>query len=235
MRYPTLAAWAQAKENDQHSKVRELLPRLDWHALWEAEDEEEWLLYPLIPARRLIALFSAAKVGKSLLMLEIAAALSTGKKVLDYGPTQRNRVLYIDFENDPRGDVRTRLQDMGYEPGELDYLDYLSFPSLSYLDSAIGASELLAAVEAYGPALVIIDTISRAVGGEENDNDTWLNFYKHTGLMLKQQRVALIRLDHSGKDEGKGQRGGSAKSGDVDAIWTLTVVAKERFRLECTS
>jgi hypothetical protein len=28
--------------------------------------------------------------------------------------------------------------------------------------------------------VVVIDTISRAVGGEENDNDTWLNFYQYT-------------------------------------------------------
>ena len=234
MRYPTLEDWAQARDNDQHSKVRELLPRLDWHSLWEQEDEEEWLLYPLIPARRLIALFSAAKVGKSLLMLEIAAALSTGKKVLGHDPGRRVRVLYVDFENDPRGDVRTRLQDMGYGPADLDRLDYLSFPSLPYLDSEMGAASLLAAVEAYGPELVVIDTISRAVKGEENDNDTWLNLYKHTGLTLKKAKVAMIRLDHTGKDETKGQRGGSAKSGDVDAIWKLsTEVKDERYLLTC--
>jgi hypothetical protein len=168
-------------------------------------------------------------------MLEIAAALSTGKKVLGHDPGKRVRILYVDFENDPRGDVRTRLQDMGYEPGDLDYLDYLSFPSLPYLDSESGASALLAAVEAYLPELVVIDTISRAVQGEENDNNTWLNLYRYTGLALKQAKVAMIRLDHTGKDETKGQRGGSAKSGDVDAIWKLTTVVKdERFQLVCT-
>jgi hypothetical protein len=40
--------------------------------------------------------------------------------------------------------------------------------------------------------------------------------------------------DHSGKDDGKGQRGGSAKAGDVDAVLWLTKVTDERFRLECT-
>jgi hypothetical protein len=72
------------------------------------------------------------------------------------------------------------------------------------------------------------------VKGEENDNDTWLNFYKHTGLALKQAKVALIRLDHTGKDGTKGERGGSAKRGDVDASWLLTETVKgERYRLEC--
>ena len=101
-RRPTPEEVEQAEQADETNIVLRLLPRLDWHALWGDEEEEEWLLYPLIPARRLIALFSAAKVGKSLLMLEIAAALSSGRKVLGHDPGRRIRVLYIDFENDPR-------------------------------------------------------------------------------------------------------------------------------------
>ncbi len=32
----------------------------------------------------------------------------------------------------------------------------------------------------------------------------------------------MLRLDHPGKDEGRGQRGSSAKDGDVDTVWRLT-------------
>ena len=76
--------------------------------------------------------------------------------------------------------------------------------------------------------------MSRAVDGEENVNDTWLAFYRRTGLALKQRQVAVIRLDHSGKDETKGMRGGSAKYGDVDAVWRLSKVTEDTFRLTCT-
>src|SRR5665811_1892888 len=144
------------------------------------------------------------------------------------------RVLYVDFENDPRGDVRSRLQAMDYGPADLEGLDYLSFPSMAGLDTERGALELLEAVKAYGSEVVIIDTVSRAVDGKENENDTYLQMYRHTGLALKRAGVAIIRLDHSGKDETKGQRGASAKSGDVDAVWRLTRVTEDRFRLECT-
>jgi hypothetical protein len=222
------------QQDKEDQDVRSLLPRIDWHALWANEEEEEFISYPLIPRRRLIAIYSSPKVGKSLLMLELAAAVSCGRTVLGHTPSKRYRVLYVDFENDPRGDIRPRLEDMGYEPDNLDHLDYLSFPSLSALDSERGGWELLAATDAYGSEFVVIDTISRAVAGEENSNDTWLDFYRHTGLKLKQAGVTLIRLDHSGKDDGKGQRGGSAKAGDVDAVWWLTKVTDERFRLECT-
>lgn len=213
--------------------VAEHLPALDWQALWDDDSEDEWILEPLLPARRLVALYSPPKVGKSLLSLEVAAAISCGHEVLGATPERRWRVLYVDFENDPRGDIRPRLQAMGYKPTDLDHLHYLSFPTLAALDSEAGAAQLLAAVEHYGAELVVIDTLSRSVAGEENDNDTWLAFYRHTGLRLKQAEVACLRLDHSGKDVDKGQRGGSAKSGDVDAVWRMTAVTDDTFVLTC--
>jgi hypothetical protein len=218
-------------ETDTERTMR-MFPRIVWADLWEKTEDAEWLHYPLLPARRLVTLFSAAKVGKSLLMLEFAVAISRGEMFMGE-PCVQKRVLYVDFENDPEGDVRSRLQAMGRVPDELDNLVYLSFPTLAALDSERGSLELMEVVKAYQVEVVIIDTVSRTVNGEENKNDTWLTFYRHTGLKLKQARVALIRLDHSGKDETKGQRGGSAKSGDVDVIWQLTRVTESRFRLDC--
>ena len=226
----------QEHTDEADAWVAEHLKELDWHELWADQTEEEWIVEPLLPARRLVALYSAPKVGKSLLMLEIAAAVATGREVLGTTP-ERRHVLYVDFENDPVADIRTRLQDMQHDPAQLTgWLHYLSFPTLAALDSERGSKELLAAVHHYGAEAVFIDTVSRSVQGEENENDTWLNFYRHTGLKLKQAQVALMRLDHSGKDETKGQRGGSAKVGDVDAVWRMRRTKSgegETFVLEC--
>jgi hypothetical protein len=153
--------------------------------------------------------------------------------VLGTKPPEPIRTLYVDFENDPRGDVRERLQAMGFGPGDLDNLCYLSFPNLGKLDTQRGADELMAAIAYYGCEVVVIDTVSRSIEGDENENDTWLSFYRHTGLRLKQAEVALIRLDHSGKDESKGQRGGSAKSGDVDAVWRMSKRSDDVYDLIC--
>ena len=45
----------------------------------------------------------------------------------------------------------------------------------------------------------------------------------------------MIRLDHIGKEESKGMRGGSAKAGDVDAFWLLTRLTDTKLRLECSA
>lgn len=220
-------------EDERLERIRQHFPRLDWQALWDDEDDEDWIVEPILPARRLVAIYSPPKVGKSLLMLEIAVGIARAVQVLGVTPDRPRRVLYIDFENDPKGDIRERLKAMGEKPQNLDNLVYLSFPTMAALDSAQGGHELMAAVQAYSCEVVVIDTVSRAVAGEENENDTWLAFYRHTGRALKAAGIALIRLDHTGKDETKGQRGGSAKSGDVDAVWRLSKVTETTFQLTC--
>lgn len=226
-------ATEEEKAEAEQTWVRQHLPLLDWGKLWDDQTEEEWLVEPLIAKRRLIALYSAPKVGKSLLMLEMAAALASGREILGSAPREPIRTLYVDFENDPRADIRERLRDMGYGPADLENLCYLSFPNIAKFDTKAGADQLLAAVLEYGCQIVVIDTVSRAVEGEESSNDTWLSFYRHTGMRLKQAEVALVRLDHSGKDESRGQRGASAKSGDVDAVWRLSKIGDVNYRLTC--
>lgn len=223
------------EDEARQEAIRHQYEAEDWHKVWKGEEQEEWIVEPLLPARRLVALYSPPKMGKSLLLLELAAKISRGEEVLGVIPAAR-RVLYVDFENDMQGDIRTRLTAMGYGPEHLDDLVYLSFPSLPLLDTVMGGVVLLAIVKAYDCEVVVIDTISRAVGGDENDNDTWLSFYRHTGLALKAAGKACIRLDHTGKDEARGMRGGSAKYGDVDAVWSMTRAGVgDTFRLECTA
>jgi RecA-family ATPase len=205
-----------------------------WDELWQTEDDDEWLLYPVIPARRLVTIYSPPKVGKSLLMLELAAGIACGRGVLGAQPQPPRKVLYLDYENDPRGDVRGRLQAMGYGPGDLDNLIYLSYPMLGGLDTDKGGQRVVDIAVEHRVELVVIDTVSRSVEGEENCNDTWLGWYRNTGLKLKAASIAVVRLDHTGKDEEKGMRGGSAKYGDVDAVWALSRITDTTFRLRCT-
>lgn len=222
-------------QGEEPPSLRARFPALNWAELWADDSEEEWIVEPLLPARRLVALFSPPKVGKSLLMLELAVGIARGVTVLGHTPDRPRRVLYVDHENDPRGDVRTRLQAMGLEPAQLDGLVYLSYPQMAHLDTWVGGVELLAVAREYGCELVVIDTISRAVAGEENDNDTWLSFYRNTGRLLKAEGIACVRLDHTGKDLTKGMRGGSAKYGDVDLAWSMTSPVEDTLLLECVA
>ena len=209
---------------------------IDWPQLKRAEDApEEWLAEPIIAKGRMTALYSAPKAGKSLLVLEVVAAIALGLPTLGHAAKEPAVVLYVDFENDPRGDIKPRLEDMGHDLDDLAGKLYVAtFPSMAWLDTPQGGADLLWLAQQLKAALVVIDTVSRTVSGEENDNNTWLAFYRNTGLHLKREGIACLRLDHSGKDAEKGMRGGSAKYGDVDAVWRLTAASESVIELACT-
>lgn len=211
---------------------------VNWRAVWSSEAQEDWIVEPLISAGRATAIYSAPKTGKSLLLLEIAAAVAMGYPVLGVQTKQR-RVMYVDHENDVEHDVVPRLKSMGYTEDDLDtfeqWFTYYSFPVLAKLDTRQGGQELFELAQECSAELVVIDTISRAVGGEENSNDTWLDFYRHTGLLFKRANIALVRLDHTGKNAENGPRGGSAKTGDVDATWLLNRKSDTVYRLSLDS
>lgn len=202
---PPLAAW-----------------QIDWSEFWQRDPgASDWLCEPFLARGRAHALFAGAKSGKSLLTLEVAAALATGSPVLAKGRTEPVDVLYVDYEM-TEDDLHERLDDFGYGPEvDMSRLHYVLLPSIDGLDTKTGAQTVINSAKAWGCQLVVIDTTARAVEGEENDADTYRDLSRHLGIGLKSAGIAYVRLDHAGKDKAKGQRGSSAKNDDVDVVWRL--------------
>lgn len=205
---------------------------IDWCALWNRDRApDDWLIEPILPRGRGVAIWSKAKLGKSLLLLDIAAAAAAGRSVLGYPAREPLDIVYIDYEmtND---DVQDRLDALGYGPDDdLSHLHYYQHPSLPPLDTAAGGHALMGLVNRHNAAVVVIDTMTRAVTGEENSADPVRRFYRHTGTPLKAAGVALIRLDHAGHDAAGHARGTSAKQDDVDVIFQLVPNRGDRWRL----
>jgi KaiC/GvpD/RAD55 family RecA-like ATPase len=194
---------------------------IDWATFWDRDSTQEWLVEPLIPLGRHVVLYAPAKEGKSLLALEVAAAAATGRPVLGTHGSEPVRVVYLDFEM-TEDDLLERLEDMGYDrDSDLSNLFYYSLPDLPPLDTAAGGQAVEAIVRRHEAQMIVIDTMARVVQGEENSNDTYRWFDMHVSLRMKMLRVAVLRLDHAGKDITKGQRGASEKVGYADVIWQL--------------
>lgn len=199
---------------------RYLAQELVWPDFWTGEHAGEgWLAEPVIAAGRLTVLYAPAKQGKSEILLAIVAELATGRPILGQANPQGPRhVIYLDYEM-TEADLAERLGQLGYgDTDDLSHLHYFSLPSLPPLDTAEGAAVTRELARHFGAELVAIDTLGRAVEGDENSNDTYRNFARHTGLSLKAEGVAVVRTDHAGKDREKGQRGASAKNDDADVV-----------------
>ena len=197
--------------------------RIDWEKFWlQDHSEEQWLCEPLLAKGKQHAIYAGAKTGKSLVMLEICAALATGRAVLKQAAGKPIRILYVDYEM-TAADVQERLRTFGYtEDDDLSNLHYILLPSIAGIDTKEGGQIVIEAAKAWEADLVVVDTTSRAVEGPENDADTFRAVYRHTGLGLKAAGITFARLDHSGKDLSRGQRGSSAKNDDVDIVWQLS-------------
>lgn len=195
---------------------------LDWPEFWTNDlTEAQWLAEPVLAEGRAHAIFAPGGTGKSLFSLWMAAALACGKQGLDGEPLQRRRVLYLDYEM-TADDLRERLSSMGYDhTDDLSHLHYALLPSLPPADAPEGGKAIARMAQLVDAELVILDTFSRAVSGDENEADTVRAFYRWTGLHLKAEGRAFVRIDHAGKDVEKGQRGTSAKNDDVDVVWQM--------------
>jgi hypothetical protein len=188
------------------------------------ETTSEWLIPDFVARGRGHALYAGAKTGKSFLALDaIAAAAIPGHRAwTNVADGEHITVVYLDYEM-TEADVRDRLEGFGYGPDDdfsrFHYVRAMAFGS--DLDTHEGGAALLAYAQSVGADLVVVDTMSRAVRGDENDADTVRHFYQATGGLLKGHGIALLRLDHAGKTAEKGQRGSSGKNDDVDVVWRL--------------
>lgn len=205
--------------NGHHPPPPEVSPFVDWAQLWQADGGGDWLFDDVLAEGRGHALYAAHKIGKSLFLLWVAARLATGARPV--------AVVYLDYEM-TEDDLRERLDDMGFGPdSDLSRLRYALLPSLPPLNAPEGGDALLALcdqVQAEHPdhhLLVVVDTTSRAVTGDENEATPYRAFARWTGMRLKQRGYTFVRIDHAGKDPTKGQRGSSAKGDDVDLVWKL--------------
>jgi hypothetical protein len=223
---PVLADLSDSDDPDESDELPCASARIDWPTLWARERiESDWLVEPLLARGRSHAIYSPAKTGKSLLMLEMAAARAVGAPVLDQAASDPVSVVYFDLEM-AEEDLLERMEDFGYGPETvLDHLHYYLLPSLPPLDTPEGGKAVEQIVHHHRAGLVVIDTTSRVVAGKENDADTYRALYANTGVRFKRHGMTYARLDHAGKDLEKGQRGSSGKNDDVDIVWQLTATS----------
>jgi hypothetical protein len=213
-----------AEPNQLNAYDSDLMSQMvDWSQFWDLDTSDaQWLAEPILAEGRAHAIYAPGGTGKSLFSLWMAAALATGRQGLDGEPLQRRRVLYLDYEMS-HADVLERLEAMGYDRTcDMSWLHYALLPTVPPADAPEGGKAIARMAQLVDAELVVLDTFSRAVSGDENDADTVRAFYRWTLLHIKADGRTFVRIDHAGKDIEKGQRGTSAKNDDVDVVWQMT-------------
>lgn len=162
--------------------------------------DPKWAIPGLLPAG-LVVLAGRPKLGKSWLSLQMAVAVGTGGVVLNR-KVDRGKVLYLALEDNPR-----RLQDrlskqQSIKSAAVDF--HFEWPALvEKRGDARGTDAIMTAINANGYNLVIIDTISRALGHADQLDQADMNvaFGKLQRLAMERD-ICLLLVDHHRKSAG---------------------------------
>ncbi len=199
----------------------------------------------VLTAGGILQLTGAGKIGKSMLLLNIAYGLALGRNVLGFGISRSRKVLYLNGENSP-GTMKERLTLLrDYfcidEDQEIKIRENLQFCSVALLlpkPEALG--EIRGNLSEIRPEILILDPLKNFFSGEENSSDSMRDFMAAIRKLILEFSVTVIILHHTGKKQNEdgfySGRGSSllADDAEVTAAFRKHSSEKGRFELSVT-
>jgi putative DNA primase/helicase len=217
----------QAKRAEFHEKQRALatVPATHFrlHSALELVNmpPERWLVRGAIPADGLIAIFGPSGSGKTFLTLDLSAHIAAGKDWFGYRVTAAP-VVYVALEG--TAGLRKRIVAWERDNGckMPNGLSFLTQPC--DVRKLTDVSEIVEAVQKNGGAgLLVIDTLSRAApGAEENSSKDMGEIIANLKVIQDSLGCAVLLVHHTGKDVNKGLRGHSSLHAALDAAVEVT-------------
>jgi hypothetical protein len=179
----------------------------------------------LISAAGAAMVYGESRAGKTFVLTDLGFSIAHGTKFMGRA-TEQGAVLYVPLEG--QGNFRKRLaaaKQRHGDPGKM--FAWVKRPGTlnSSLDSASYVAFLIAtckqlAGEADAPVrCVIIDTLARALAGEnENDASVMAAAMSHAARITAETGATVLFSHHPGKDKERGPRGSSNLFASCDDV-----------------
>jgi len=163
-------------------------------------------------------IYGEPKIGKSLMVLQLAKAISSGETFLDK-EVRKRKVLYLALEDYPRR-LNQRMIDQLWKGNEIIIITEDEFKRIfSTLDLEGGKMFLEFFIENEFDVL-IIDTFSRSTMKDQLKNEDMTMFLSPIQNFAGKKDKYIIFVDHPPKT-GKSIFGSQAKTAIADTIWHL--------------
>ena len=200
----------------------------------------QWLVPGLIPQRNVTLFSGDGGTGKSLLALQLAAAVAAGTPWLGRA-VQKGAALMISAE-DEDDELHRRLDDILRATGKgYDDLASLTLRSLAGEDAllatdgmALTASALFDEIEDRvqldAPDLIVIDTLADVYPSNENDRTKVRQFVGLLRGLALRRNCAVVLLAHpslTGLSNGTGLSGSTAWHGSVRSRLYLSRIVRD--------
>jgi hypothetical protein len=196
---------------------------------------ETWLIKHWIAKGELISIIAQPAAGKSLLALEMALAMATGKDWRGEKIHRVSNIFYVIGEGQKGFIDRVSAYEIENNISVDNCPFYLSNTSIGF-DTVEGLTQIINAIEQTKttPDVIFIDTLARSFNGDENSASNMGDFVKNCNcLSLYFNNAAVVVIHHSGNSDKTRSRGSSALIGAVDKNYLLTVKENQRI-LSCT-
>ena len=155
-----------------------------------------------------------SKAGKSLLLMELAAAIAEGREWVGF-PCAQGRVLYVNLEIDPASCLH-RFRDLyaalEWEPDNVSNVDVWNLRGHAVPMDQL-APRLIHRARGRGYAAVIIDPIYKVITGDENSADEMARFCNQFDKVAEGLGTAVVYCHHHSKGAQGGKRSMDRASG----------------------
>jgi Bifunctional DNA primase/polymerase, N-terminal/AAA domain len=187
----------------------------------------EYLIKGVIERQSNVVAFGQWNVGKTFVVLDMAAAIATGERWFGRRVRQ-GRVLYLGYEG-LRAMKKRMIALRGRHPKLLDRnVPFEWQPLRTALTKPEGVAALGAVLTAYAkrhggaPDLIIIDPLANAIGGDDSDAMMMGLLNECVAALIQKQRCTVLRVHHSGHGNQDRARGHSSLPAGVDTEIRVT-------------
>ena len=184
--------------------------------------EIKWIVDDYIEADSLAQVFGDPGGGKSFVSIDIACCVATGTAWHGH-EVQKGAVFYIAGEGHNGLARRFKGWELGNGVSLKDVPLFKSHRAAQLYDAteaALVAESIKTLSNECGhiPSMIVIDTLARNMGGDENSTQDMNSFIQHLDTYLRQDyRCCVLVVHHSGAMDKDRSRGSTALKGALDA------------------
>jgi RecA-family ATPase len=173
--------------------------------------------------KTMLVIVGPPKSKKTFLAQNLALAIASGKSFANFEITKPKKVLYFLAEGGYYPN-RDRLQKMGADFSE-KYMENFMLSLFTYLhinhDDAYNTMHNF--IKDSGTEVVVIDPLIKFHDVDENSASQLSDVFGRIRGLIRELKVSVILVHHTGKVVSKGGRGSSALVGEYDSCITIKI------------
>lgn len=180
----------------------------------------EYLIKGVLERQSNAVLFGKWNVGKTFVILDMAAAIATGREWFGKRVNQ-GRVLYLGYEGIRAMKKRIIALREKHPMLKDPAIPFMWAPLRNPLTRPEGVEELGALLRQFGERfrkvdLLIIDPLANALGGDDSDPTLMAELNRCVAETMRKQKCTVLRVHHAGHGNEERARGHSSLPAGID-------------------